>query len=71
MKLFMLLFILILIKCFQTKKYVRKLLIIRDKEMDKNGLSQFSILNSDGKEYLYRLKSSYDYNDELSLINFP
>ncbi|CAF3900987.1 unnamed protein product [Rotaria sordida] len=39
--------------------------------MDKNGLSRLSILNSNGKEYLYRLRSSHTENDVLLLIAYP
>jgi len=51
MKLFIFLFSVILIKSIQSKKSIRKYLLIRDEKMDKNGLSQFSILDSSGKEY--------------------
>jgi hypothetical protein len=55
----------LLIKSIELKKYV----LIRDEEMDKNGLSQFSILDSYEKDYLYRLKTSS--NNDLILISYP
>jgi len=39
--------------------------------MDEKGFSQFSILDSTGKQYLYRLKSSYIDNDALILVDYP
>jgi hypothetical protein len=68
MKLFLFLLFLILIKNIQSKKSIRKYLLIRDEKVDKNGLSQFSILDSIGKEYLYRLKTS---NDGVMIISYP
>lgn len=70
-KLFLILLIIIFINKVESKKSIRKLLIVQDKEMDKNGFSQFSILNSNGKEYLYRLKTSYDYHEQLLIITYP
>jgi len=71
MKLFSVLLLIILIESLQSKKSIRKFVLIRDERMDKNGLSQFSILDSSGKQYLYRLKTSYIDNDSLLLISYP
>ncbi len=71
MKLFSVLLLIILIESLQSKKSIRKFVLIRDERMDKNGLSQFSILDSSGKQYLYRLKTSYIDNDGLILISYP
>ncbi|CAF2951871.1 unnamed protein product [Rotaria sp. Silwood2] len=72
MKLFLLLLFIILIKSIESKKLIRKFQLVRDNDdMNKNGLSRFSILDSNGKEYLYRLRDSYTYNNSLLLIVYP
>ncbi len=71
MKLFLLVLFVIVIESVKSKKPIRKFVLIRDEHMDKNGLTQFSVLDSTEKHYLYRLKTSYDYNDELLLISYP
>ena len=69
MKLLTYLFLIILIKSVELRKYLRKYVLIRDEEFDKNGLSQFSILDPTEKTYLYRLKSSFD--GSFILISYP
>ena len=69
--LIILIFFLILIKQIDSKKWIRKYVLIRDEELDKKGLSQYSILNWNEKEYLYRLKTSYIDDDQIILINYP
>jgi hypothetical protein len=71
MKLFSVLLLIILIESLQSKKSIRKFVLIRDDYMDKYGLSQFSVLDSSGKQYLYRLKTSYIDNDALLLVSYP
>ncbi|CAF1095688.1 unnamed protein product [Adineta ricciae] len=66
----MLLFIIICVENVQAKKPIRTYLLMRDDRMDKNGFSRFSVLDSSGKEHLYRLKSSYTH-DRLELISYP
>lgn len=62
----------ILIKEIDSKKWIRKYVLIRDEELDQKGLSQYSVLNWNEKEYLYRLKTSYiDDDDEIIVINYP
>lgn len=69
--LIILILFLILIKEIDSKKWIRRYVLIRDEELDKKGLSQYSILNWNEKEYLYRLKTSYADDDEIILINYP
>ena len=65
-----LLFIIICVKDVQAKKPIRTYLLMRDDRMDENGFSRFSVLDSSGKEHLYRLKSSYT-DSRLELISYP
>ena len=72
MNLFWLALFITLIKYIESKKSIHKYILIRDDRMDKNGFSQFSVLDSHGKQYLYRLKTSYiDNNDSLVLVSYP
>lgn len=61
----------LLIKSTNSKECPRRFLLIRDKNLDQDVLSRFSILDSNEKQYLYRLKSSSGSNDELQLISYP
>lgn len=64
-------YLFVLIECVLSKAFIEKYLIIVDDRMDEKGFSQFSILYSTGKQYLYRLKSSYIDNDALILVDYP
>jgi hypothetical protein len=71
MNLFWLILFVILIKSIESKKSIHKYILMRDDQMDKHGLSQFSVLDSSKKHYLYRLKTSYIDNDGLVLVSYP
>lgn len=71
MKLLFLLLFMFLIKSIQSKTLLRKYLLVRDHDLDKYGLSQFSVLDSTGKQYLYRLKVSDDDKNLLLIIGYP
>ncbi|CAF5003419.1 unnamed protein product, partial [Rotaria sp. Silwood1] len=67
-----LLLFIILIISIESKKSIRKYQYVRDSDMfDIDGLIRFSILNSNGKEYLYRLRNSYNDNDALLIVSYP
>lgn len=70
--LFFLLLLIMKIKSIESKTYLRKYFLIRNNDdYDKNGLNRFSILDSNEKQYLYRLKISSDNNDEIQIISYP
>lgn len=69
--LLIILFLEIFIKEIDCKKVLRKYVLIRDEEFDEKGRSQYSILNANENEYLYRLKTSYTDEDQIILTNYP
>ncbi len=71
-KIFLLiLFLVIILQCIESKKVHRSFLVIQDKPSKKKLLSDFTVFDLSGKNQLYRLKTSATDIDSVMLVDHP
>ncbi len=71
-KIFLLiLFLVILLQCIESKKINRSFLVIQDESNKKKPVNDFTVFDSSGKTQLYRLKASVTDIDSVMLVDHP